>query len=397
MRRVREEIVLVEGRRTPFGAFGGGLKEKSAADLGVAAGQAALEAGRVEPGAIEALVVANVQQTSVDAIFLARHIGLRLGCRIEIPTHQVNRLCGSGFEAIAQASNLIELGTAEVVLAVGTEAMSQSPHVLYGARWGFKLGTSPELVDSLWRGLVDSYTGMPMDMTAEKLAEQYGISRQDCDRLALRTQQRYAAALARGDWAAEMAPVTIKTRKGEEAFARDEHPRPETTIETLAKLPPVFKKDGTVTAGNASGIVDGAAAMVVTRRTRAEREGWPILARLVSWAAVGVDPTVMGIGPVPAIRQALEAAGLGLEQMDVIEVNEAFAPQYLAVEKALGLDPARTNVNGGAIALGHPLGATGTRITLHLGMEMARRRARYGIASACIGGGQGMALLLERS
>ena len=393
--KLSKDIVIVAGKRTPFGSFGGSLEGLTATDLGVAAANAALAAGDVPAAAVDAVFFGNVLQTSADAIYLARHVGLRAGCGVEVPALTLNRLCGSGFEAIAQGAAAIELGTAEVCLCGGTESMSQAPHVVRGARKGLKFGTSTKFEDTLWTCLTDTYTGMAMGNTAEKLARDYDISREDCDAFAMTSQDRYAAAQAKGIFAEEVVPVVLKSRRGDKVIDRDEHPR-QATLEGLAKLPAVFEKDGKVTAGNASGIVDGAAAVVVTTRERAQREGWPILARIAAYAAVGCDPTVMGIGPVPAIRKTLADAGRTLAEMDLVEVNEAFAPQYLAVEKVLGLDRERTNVNGGAISVGHPLAASGTRITLHLALEMIRRDASWAIGSACIGGGQGMAILLGR-
>lgn len=390
------DVVLVAGKRTPFGSFGGSQKDLTATDLAVAAAQATLQSVGAAPDLVDAVVFGNVCQTSADAIYLSRHVALRTGMRQEIPALTVNRLCGSGFEAVTQAANLIRLGEADVVLAGGTESMSQAPHIVRGARWGLPFGPGGKLEDALWSSLTDSFTGLAMANTAEKLVRTHGISRQDCDDFALASQQRYAAALAAGIFDDEIAPMTLPGRKGPTVLSCDEHPRPETTLESLAKLKPVFEKDGVVTAGNASGIVDGAAALLVTTRQRALTQGWPVLVELVAHAAVGCDPTVMGIGPVPAIRKALANAGLSLQQIDLIEVNEAFAPQYLAVEKELGLDRARTNVHGGAIALGHPLAASGTRILLHLALDLIRTGKHLAVGSACIGGGQGMAVVLRR-
>jgi acetyl-CoA acetyltransferase family protein len=389
-------IVLVAGKRTPFGAFSGSLKDLSATELAVQAAQATLASIGCDPAEVDAVFVGNVCQTSRDAIYIARHVGLKSGCRTTVPALTVQRLCGSGFEAIVQAANAIMLGEASVVLAAGTESMSQAPHVARGLRSAQALGPGPLLEDTLWSCLTDTHTNMAMANTAEKLARTHGISREACDAFALQSQQRYAAALAAGVYAHEIAPVTLQTRKGPVQVDRDEHPRPETTADGLAKLKAVFEKDGVVTAGNASGIVDGAAAVLVTTLDRAKEEGWPVLCELVSSAAVGCDPTVMGIGPVPAVRAALGKAGIGLEDIDLVEINEAFAPQYLAVEKELDLDPAKTNVHGGAIALGHPLGASGTRITLHLALAIARGEANTAVGSACIGGGQGIAVVLRK-
>jgi acetyl-CoA acyltransferase 2 len=393
----RPDIVFLSGVRTGFGSFGGALKELSATDLGTVAAKAALARAGIEPAEVNHVVVGNAMQTSADAAYIARHVGLRAGCPIETPALTVNRLCGSGFEAIIQGAHQILLGESRVVLAAGTESMSQAPHVVRGLRWGTRLGVSPPLEDSLWQGLTDRHCDCPMGITAENLALQYGISRAETDAYALRSQQAAQAAWATGWLQDELCPVPLKSRKGKEPepWALDEHMRPETSAEGLAKLPPVFKPDGVVTAGNASGISDGAAACVVASADFARERGWRSLGRLVAWGVGGVDPTIMGIGPAPAARQALERAGLSLAQMDRVEINEAFAAQYLAVEKELGLDRAKTNVEGGAIALGHPLGASGARITVHLLHTLRRLGMRYGLGSACIGGGQGIAVIVE--
>ena len=391
------DLVFLSGVRTGFGSFGGALKDFSATELGGIAAQAAILKAGIEPGAIDHVIVGNAMQTSSDAAYIARHVGLRAGCPIETPALTVNRLCGSGFEAIVQAAHLIRLGEARVALAAGAESMSQAPHVARGLRWGVKLGATPALEDSLWQGLTDQYCGCPMGITAENLATKFGISRAEVDAYALRSQQAAQAAWNSGAMESELCPVPILNRKTKqtESWARDEHMRPETTAEVLAKLPPVFKPDGVVTAGNASGISDGAAACVVASSDFAAAHGLRPLGKLIAWGVAGVDPTIMGIGPAPAARQALERAGLSMKQMDRVEVNEAFAAQYLAVEKELDLDRARTNAEGGAVALGHPLGASGTRITVHLLHTLRRIGARYGLGSACIGGGQGIALIVE--
>jgi len=391
------DVVFLSGARTGFGTFGGALKDFSATDLGTVASQAALARSGVEPAAVDHVVFGNVLQTSADAIYLARHIGLRSGLPIETPAVTVNRLCGSGFEAVAQAAQQILLGESKVVLAGGTESMSQAPHVVRGARWGLRLGPAAPLEDSLWEALRDSSCGLSMAETAEKLAEKYRIGRQAVDCYAARSQTCAAAAWQAGAFAEEVVPVSIpnkKTRKTDD-WAADEHMRPATTVEALAKLPPYFKKDGVVTAGNASGICDGAAALVLASGRFAEERGLRPLGRLLAWASAGVDPSIMGLGPAPAARKALGRAGLKLEDMDLVEVNEAFAAQYLAVEQELGLDRERTNVDGGAIAIGHPLGASGARITLHLLHALRRRGGRYALGSACIGGGQGAAVIVE--
>ncbi len=392
-----DSIVFLSGVRTGFGSFGGSLKDHSATDLGTIAARAALEQAGVAPEAVDHCVMGNVVQTSADAAYLARHVGLRAGCPVETPAVTVNRLCGSGFEAVIHGAHQILLGESRVVLAGGTESMSQAPHVIRGARWGLRLGPTPPLEDVLWEALRDAQCGLTMAETAEKLAAQYGIGRADVDAIALRSQQRARAAWDRGDFADEVVPVPVKNRKTKqvEPWAADEHMRPDSTAECLAKLPPYFKADGVVTAGNASGICDGAAALVLTSASLAADRGWKPLGRLVAWGVAGVDPSIMGIGPVPASRLALRRAGLTLDQMDLVEVNEAFAAQYAAVERELGLDPERTNVDGGAIAIGHPLGASGARITAHLLHALRRRGGRYGLGSACIGGGQGAAVIVE--
>jgi len=390
------DVVILSAKRTPFGTFGGALKDLSATDLGVHAATAALAASGADPGDVGHVILGNVAQTSADAIYLARHVGLRAGVPQEVPALTVNRLCGSGFEAVVQAAMFIATGQAEVVLAGGTESMSQAPLAVRGTRWGHAFGKTPALEDTLWSALTDSYCGLPMALTAEKLAAEEGIGQEAVDEYAVLSQRRWAAAHEAGRFAAELAPMELATRKGPVAFARDEHPRPDTTLEGLRKLPKVFKKDGVIHAGAASGIADGAGALVVASAPWAARRGLTPLARVVGWGHAGVDPSIMGIGPVPAIRNALGRTGLKLEAMDLVEVNEAFAPQYLAVEKRLGLDRARTNVDGGAIALGHPLAASGARILAHLVHELRRRAGRLALGAACIGGGQGIAVILER-
>ncbi len=381
-----QDIVIVAGKRTPFGAFCGSLKDLTATDLGVEASKAALASIGADGSVVDAVFFGNVLQTSQDAIYLARHIGLKTGGRQEVPALTLNRLCGSGFEAIAQGANAIKLGEAEVVLVGGSESMTQAPHVVRGARSGFPFGPGGKFEDTLFTCLMDTTTGMMMANTAEKLARTHEISRQQCDEFVLQGQQKYAKALAEGIFKDEIAPVTVASRKGPVVVEKDEYPRPETTIEGLAKLKPAFEKEGVVTAGNASGIVDGAAALILTTRQRAAAEKWPVLARVVAHAAVGCDPTVMGIGPVPAIKSALSRAGLKLEDMAAVEVNEAFSPQFLAVAKDLGLDMAKTNIHGGATALGHPLAASGARIMLHLALHLQRTGEQYAVGSACIGG-----------
>jgi acetyl-CoA C-acetyltransferase/acetyl-CoA acyltransferase 2 len=387
-------LVILAAKRTAFGTMLGSLKSLTATDLAVYAAKAALEQSGVDKGSIGHVVVGNVMQTSADAIYCARHVGLRSGLPITTPALTVNRLCGSGFQALVSAAEQILLGEADAVLVAGTENMTQAPFQLRGAREGWPFGKAPPIEDSLWSALTDSYTGTPMAITAENLAEKYGVTRTQCDEYALASQQRWAAANEAGRFKQEIVPVEIGTRKGPVTFAVDEHPRPQSSMEALAKLAPVFKKDGVVTAGNASGICDGAASLVIASEAFAQQRSLKPMARILGWGVAGVEPSIMGIGPAPAIRSALARSGLSMNEIDLFEVNEAFAPQYLAVEKELGLDRAKTNVDGGAIALGHPLGASGTRITAHLVYELARRGGRYAVGSACIGGGQGMAVVL---
>ena len=392
----KPSIVFVAAKRTPFGTFGGALKDWSATDLAVHAAKAAFAQSGVSPEEIDHVIFGNVMQTSADAIYLARHIGLKSGVPVAVPALTVNRLCGSGFEAIVLGAQQILLGESKTVLVGGTESMSQAPHTVRGARWGLAFGKSAGAMgDSLWDALTDSYTGMPMAITAENLAEKYTIAREETDAYGLLSQQRWAAAHAAGRFTSELAVIEIPTKKGVTRVDKDEHPRPETTLESLKKLPAIFKKEGTVTAGSASGIGDGAAALIMTTEENATARGWKILGRLVSWGVSGCDPKIMGIGPAPAARAALKRAGLELSQMDLVEVNEAFAAQYIAVEKELGLDREKTNVDGGAIALAHPLAASGARITTHLLYAVAERKKRYALGSACIGGGQGIAVIIE--
>jgi acetyl-CoA acetyltransferase family protein len=377
----------------------GALRDFSALELGAIAARAALQKSAVDPTWVDHVVFGNVLQTSADAIYGARHVALKAGLPIDVPALTVNRLCGSGIQAAISGAQHIQLGEAEIVLAGGMESMSQAPHVMRGLRTGLKLGQG-KLEDSLYEALLDPMCGLFMAQTAEKCAAQYSISRQEQDAYALRSQQLAGEAWSSGRFAEEVVPVPV-TRRGPSRSAeqtvvdRDDHLRPDTTLEALAKLPAAFSKEGTVTAGNASGIVDGGAAIVLASAKAVSDRGLQPLARLGSWATVGVEPSTMGMGPAPAIRKLLTRAGLSLGDIDLFEVNEAFAGQYLAVEKELGLDRERVNVNGGAIALGHPLGMTGTRLLLTLALELRRRGARRGVAAACIGGGQGIAALVE--
>jgi acetyl-CoA acetyltransferase family protein len=391
------EIAIVSGARTPFGRYCGKLKEFTAQQLGAIAGKAAIERAGIDPKEFDHVVFGNAQQTSGDALYGARHVGLLSGLPIETPGLTVNRLCGSGMQSIVNAAQMIQLGESTVVLAGGMEAMSQAPFVIRG-RDGFTLAPGGKLEDSLMVALLDTYCGLYMANTAELYGEQQGITRQMQDEFALRSQQLADAAYKEGRIQEELTPVPLKNSKGEstgESLTEDDHRRPQTTTEGLAKLKTAFGKTGTVTAGNASGIVDGAAAVVLMSLEAAQKRDLKPLGRLVSWGIAGVDPKVMGRGPVPATKIALQKAGLTLDYIDLIEINEAFAAQYLAVEKELGLDRNKVNVNGGAIALGHPLGATGTRLVITLLYELRRRKKKYGLASACIGGGQGIAMVVE--
>jgi len=392
-----KDVVFLSGVRTGWGDFGGMLKNLSATQLGVVAAKHAVDRSGVEPEAIDHVVFGNAQQTSADAIYLARHIGLQAGLPIETPAVTINRLCGSGFEAIIQGAQQILLDESSVVLAGGAESMSQAPHVVRGARWGLRLGPTAQFEDSLWESLSDPQCGCSMGETAENLADKYELDRTAVDEVALRSQQRAARAWEDCVFENEVVPVPIKNRKTKEMedWRGDEHMRPDTTLEVLGKLPPYFKKDGVVTAGNASGICDGAAATIIAGEDFAADHGLKPLGRLVAWAVVGVEPKYMGIGPAPASLKALDKAGMALDDMDLIEVNEAFAAQYLAVERELGLDPEKTNVHGGAIAIGHPLASTGARITVHLLHALRLAGKKYGLGTACIGGGQGAAVIVE--
>uniref|UniRef100_A0A7S3G542 Uncharacterized protein n=1 Tax=Palpitomonas bilix TaxID=652834 RepID=A0A7S3G542_9EUKA len=389
-------VFIAGAKRTAFGTFGGTLKDFTPTQLGVFAAKGAIASSGVDPAAIDTAVFGNVQQTSADTIYLSRHIALKSGVKTETPCLTVNRLCGSGFQAVVTGAQEIVLGSSQIALTGGCESMSQAPFVARGMRFGTRLGVDVPLKDSLWEGLTDAHCKLPMAITAENLATQYGITKQDCDEYALRSQQAWAKAQADGVFVDEIAPVDVKGRKGVVSFEVDEHPRPTSTIEAIAKLPALFKKeDGTVSAGNASGVSDGAGALVIASESAMAEHNLTAMARVVGWSVAGVDPTVMGIGPVPAIRGLLEKASLTLDDIDLIEVNEAFAAQYLAVEKELGLNRDRANVNGGAIALGHPTGASGARILGHLAHVMKKNGLKRAIGSACIGGGQGIAVLLE--
>jgi acetyl-CoA acetyltransferase family protein len=381
------DIVFLSGARTPFGTFGGALKDTTAVDFTVVAAKAAIQRSGVAPTDISQAIFGNVIPTTADSPYFARHVALKSGAPIETPALTVNRLCGSGFQAVVSGAEEILLGHADVCLVGGGESMSQAPHMARGIRWGVRLGTSPALADSLWESLTDAYAGCSMGETAENLATRYKLDRGCADEFALRSQQLTAAA----SFADEIVPVPVKGK----SFDKDEHPRPDTTLEGLGKLKPVFREGGVVTAGNASGIGDGAAALVIASDTFAKSRGLKPLARLVSWGLAGVDPTIMGIGPVPAAQIALKRAGRSLSDIDLIEINEAFAAQTCAVERELQIPREKLNVHGGAIALSHPLAASGARITTHLIYALRRAGKRWGLGAACIGGGQGIAVVIE--
>lgn len=388
-------VYIIDGARTAFTAFGGSFAGVDASDLGKATAVEALKRSNVKAEQIDHVIYGNVIHTSPNAAYFSRHIGLKANVPEEVPAITLNRLCGSGAQAVVSAAQEILLGNADIVLAGGVENMSQSPYSNFTQRFGGAKMGDVSYTDMLLGTLTDQYTGSPMGMTAEKLSEMYSISREDQDSFAVESHRRAAAAIESGRFAEEIVPVEVKTRKGSVTVDKDEHVRPDATVEGLGKLRPSFKKDGTVTAGNASGINDGAASVVVAGEDAVKEHGLKPLSRIVSWAVVGVDPTIMGIGPVPAIKKALEKAELTLDDIDLFEVNEAFAAQALAVEKELGLDREKTNVNGGAVALGHPVGVSGTRLLLSASYELQKRNEKYAVASLCIGGGQGIAVVIE--
>lgn len=388
-------VYIVAARRTAFGAFGGKFKDISATDLAVKSTTAVLEDAKLDPSHIKSLIFGNVIQSSADAAYLTRHIGLKAGVPISSTALTVNRLCGSGFQAVVNACQEILLGDADLVVAGGTENMSQAPYALRNTRWGIGLGEERKLEDTLWSGLTDSYVQLPMGITAENLAVKYGITRLDCDELALASQERWAKAQAAGHFNAEITPLEVKVKRKIESVNCDEHPRVGVTLEQLQKLPPVFKKNGTVSAGNASGICDGAASLLIASEEACKEHNLTPLAKVVSYGIAGVEPSIMGIGPCPAIKIALKNAQKEIKDMALVEVNEAFAAQFVAVERELGLDRSITNACGGAIALGHPLGTSGARILTHLTHALKRTGDEFAVGSACIGGGQGIAVVLE--
>lgn len=390
-----EEIFILGGARTPFGTFGGALKEVSPTHLGTTAATAAIENSGLKSEMVDQVIIGNVIHSSANASYLARHIALKAGIPQTVPAMAVNRLCGSGLQAIVSGAQVIRLGEANTVLAGGVDNMSLAPHVLKNTRFGTGL-SAPQVVDMLWATLTDEYIGCGMGITAENLAKKYNITREMQDQFALESVQKASHAAGSGRFAKEITPVTILDRKGlETKVSEDEHIRHETTLDGLAKLRPAFDPQGTVTAGNASGINDGAAAVMLAGESFVSKYSLKPLARIVSWGVAGVDPSIMGIGPVDASRLALQRAGLSVGDMDLVEINEAFAAQYLSVEKELELDRMRVNVNGGAIALGHPVGASGARILYSLALELRERTMRYGLASLCIGGGQGISMVIE--
>ena len=391
------DIVFLSAVRTGFGTFGGSLKDISAIDLAVFAAQEAMTRAKVDPGEIGQSVFGNVMQTTSDTIYFARHVALKAGCPNTVPALTVNRLCGSGFQAVVSGAMEILLDRSDVCLVGGGENMSLAPHIARGIRWGTQLGKSPVLEDSLWEGLRDPVAGLAMAETAEKLGAQYALTRAQVDEYALRSQAKAKEAWASGIFDDEVIGIPVKDPKTKQMveFRRDEHMRPDTSKEGLAKLKPVFKQDGLVTAGNASGIGDGGGALVIASADWAKKNGKKPLARLVHWGVAGVDPTIMGIGPVPATRIALARAKMTLDQMDMIEINEAFAPQVVACETELKVPREKFNMDGGAIAVSHPLAASGARITAHLIHALRKRGKRFGLGSACIGGGQGISVIIE--
>lgn len=397
MSALAKDVFIVAAKRTAFGAFGGKVKNMSAVELGAVAARGAI-AELPSADIIDGVCVGNVQQSTTDVAYLARHVALKAGVKIEAPALTVNRLCGSGFQSIVTGAQDIIMGDASVVLTGGAESMSMAPYTVHGIRWGSPLGVNPPMVDSLWDCLQDKHIGCPMAITAENLAEKYDIKKQESDEFAFRSQQLWGKANEAGLFKDEIVPIMIKDKKTKQdvAFDTDEHARPTVTLEQVQKLKPLFKKDGVVSAGNASGICDGAAAVVVAGADAVSKHGLKPMARIVSYAVCGVPPEIMGFGPVPAINEALSRANLSMGDMDIIEINEAFAAQFLACQKVLDFDMDKANQQGGAIAMGHPTGTSGSRIMGHLAHELQRTGKKYAVGSACIGGGQGIAIILER-
>lgn len=393
---LKQGIFVVAAKRTPFGTFGGALKSHTPTDLQVHALTAAMKAGNVQPDSIDSVVIGNVlTAAAADCPYVARHTALRSGLRLETPANTVNRLCGSGFQSIVSAIHEIAVGDASVVATGGTDNMSACPYAVRDIRFGTKLGSDPKLEDMMWASLTDALSNTPMGVTAENLAEKYGLTREEVDQFALSSQQKWAEAQKAGNFTDEIAPVELKSKKGTKLFDTDEHPKPQTTPEQMAKLPPVFKKGGVVTAASASGICDGAAAVIVASEQAVKDFGLIPLARIVGYGVSGCEPTIMGIGPVPATRALCSSTGINLSDIDQIEINEAFGAQTLACAKELEIPLEKLNTCGGAIALGHPLAASGSRISAHLVHKLRRNGERYGLGSACIGGGQGISILFE--
>lgn len=390
-----EDIYIVGAARTAIADFGGALKDMPPAELGVIVARAALERAGLEAADVQSVVMGQVMPTEPRDAYLARMVGVNAGVPIEAPALTLNRLCGSGVEAIVSGAKAMMLGEADIVLAGGAEVMSRVPHVVKGARWGTKMG-NVEMTDGLIEALSDPFDRVHMGITAENVAERYQVTREAQDALALQGHQRAARAIAEGRFKAQIVPVEVKTRKGVVAFDTDEHVRADVSAEELAKLRPVFKKDGSVTAANASGINDGAAMIVLATGKAVDEKGLKPLARILSWGHAGVEPLYMGIGPVKAVPIALQRAGLTLDDIDVIEANEAFAAQACAVASELGFDPDKVNPNGSGVALGHPVGATGAILTVKVVYELERIGGRYGLITMCIGGGQGIAMVVER-
>lgn len=390
-------VFIVGAKRTPFGTFGGRLKDVDSTELGRIASAAAIEQANITPDRIDSVIVGNVgQQSSKNGPYIARHIGLKVGIKVETPCLTINRLCGSGFQAIVNGSQEICLDDSEIVLCVGSENMSQAPFIQRGSRFGVKFTQTPIMECSLWSTLTDWHINTPMGVTAENLAKKYKLTRAEVDEYALMSQTRWKEANKSGRFKHEMAPVKLTERRKEVVMDTDEHPQP-TTKESLSSLRPSFDKEGVSTAGNSSGIGDGAGAIILASEESVNQNKLKPLARVAGYSIVGCDPNIMGIGPVNAIRKVCDANGLSLENdIGLVDINEAFSAQFLSVAKELKLDMSKTNVNGGAIALAHPVGASGSRITANLLYEMERRKVKYGIGAACIGGGQGIAILLER-
>ena len=390
-----DDAVILSGCRTAIGSFGGALKDVSAVELGTLAVAEVVKRAGVAPDQVQEVILGCVLQAGV-GMNPARQVAIRAGIPDSVPAHTVNKVCGSGLKTVMLAAQAIRAGDAELLVAGGMESMSRAPFLLPGARWGERLGHGKVLDHMIHEGLSDAFHDIHMGITAENLVARHGISRADQDAFSAQSQARALAAIADGRFKQEIVPVPLPAKKGAPTlFEVDEHPRAGTTAESLGKLKPAFKKDGTVTAGNASGLNDGAAALVVASAARAKSLGRAPLARILGYASAGVDPRVMGIGPVPAVRNALERAGLGVAAIDLFELNEAFAAQSLAVARELGLDPAKVNVNGGAIALGHPIGASGARVLVTLLHALAAHNLRYGLAGLCIGGGQGVAMVIR--